>query len=202
LKNNFLVGFSEELISLSEKTGLVLNGIIDIKKKPTYKNLNFYLESDEELKSIKIDGVVIGIDSPQKRKYLYNYYKNKNISVLSLFLNKIEDTSSIKEGAIIQENVIISCNCHIGKSVRINIGATIMHDAVLEDFVTIAPRAVVLGRVKINECVYIGENCTVLPDLEIGKNSVIGAGAVVTKNVPADTIAMGVPARFFKKQNK
>ena len=74
-----------------------------------------------------------------------------------------------------------------------------MHDAVLEDFVTIAPRAVILGRVKVNECVYIGANSTILPDLEIGKNSIVGAGAVVTKNVPADTIAMGVPARFFKK---
>ena len=44
-------------------------------------------------------------------------------------------------------------------------------------------------------------NSTILPDLEIGENSIIGAGAVVTKDVPSNMIARGVPAKFYKKIN-
>ena len=55
--------------------------------------------------------------------------------------------------------------------------------------------------VKICENVWIGENAIILPGIEIGKNSVIGAGSVVTKNVPENCIVAGNPARIIKKYN-
>lgn len=198
-KNFFLIGYSEELVTLSEKAGLKLSGIIDLKKKPPYKSLNFYTATQKELESLKIDGVVIGVDDPMKRKHLYDYYKNKKIKILSLYTKKLEPSCSFKDGLIIQDSAIISCNCNFGKNVKINMGATVMHDSIIGDFVTIAPSAVILGRVKINSYSYIGANSTILPDTVIGKNVIIGAGAVVTKNVPSNTVARGVPAQFFKK---
>ena len=74
-----------------------------------------------------------------------------------------------------------------------------MHDAEIGDYVTIAPRAVLLGRVKIEENVFIGANSTILPGVVVARNSIIGAGAVVTKNVPEGTIAKGVPAVFSSR---
>jgi galactoside O-acetyltransferase len=50
--------------------------------------------------------------------------------------------------------------------------------------------------------VWIGANVTVLPGVSIGKNSVIGAGAVVTKNVPENCLAVGVPAEIKKRLKK
>ena len=55
-----------------------------------------------------------------------------------------------------------------------------MHDVQIGDFVTIAPRAVVLGRVKVSNNVYIGANSTILQDIKIREN-LIGAGAVILK---------------------
>lgn len=53
--------------------------------------------------------------------------------------------------------------------------------------------------VHIGKRVWIGAGCTILPGVTIGDNSVVGAGSVVTKEVPQDTIVAGNPARFIKK---
>lgn len=51
----------------------------------------------------------------------------------------------------------------------------------------------------IGDNVWIGGNCVILPGVSIGNNSVIGAGAVVTRNVPANQVWIGNPARYHKE---
>lgn len=46
---------------------------------------------------------------------------------------------------------------------------------------------------------WIGANSVILPGVTVGENSVVAAGSVVTKDIPADTVVAGVPARIFKK---
>lgn len=53
--------------------------------------------------------------------------------------------------------------------------------------------------VKIGNNVWIGMNVCVLPGVEIGDNSIVGAGSVVTKNIPSNEIWVGNPARFVQK---
>ena len=80
--------------------------------------------------------------------------------------------------------------------------------------VTIAPRTFILahdgstkkqigyskiGRVIIEDNVFIGANCTILPNVKIGQNSIIGAGSVVTKDIPENVLAVGNPAKVIKK---
>lgn len=52
--------------------------------------------------------------------------------------------------------------------------------------------------VNIGNNVWIGGNCTILPGVTIGDNSVIAAGAVVTKDIPANCVVAGVPAKIIK----
>ncbi|HAJ72601.1 MAG TPA: acetyltransferase, partial [Methylophilaceae bacterium] len=58
--------------------------------------------------------------------------------------------------------------------------------------------------IVIEENVYIGEKVTILQGVRIGAGSIIGAGSVVTKSIPKNTIAVGVPAKSIKnfKHNK
>lgn len=52
--------------------------------------------------------------------------------------------------------------------------------------------------ITIGERVWIGANCTILPGVSIGDRAVIGAGAVVTRDIPPDSLAVGVPARVVR----
>ena len=56
--------------------------------------------------------------------------------------------------------------------------------------------------IHIGRNVWIGSNAVVLPGVTIGDNSVIGAGSVVTKDIPADVVAMGSPCRVVRKINE
>ena len=53
------------------------------------------------------------------------------------------------------------------------------------------------GKIEIDDNTFIGANVTVLPNVYIGKNCIIGAGAVVTRSIPDNSIAAGVPARVI-----
>ena len=102
----------------------------------------------------------------------------------------------------IGENVFINACCHFQDHGGITIGdgcqighnvvfATLNHGLAPEDRKTTYPAPIILGK-----NVWIGSNATILQDVSIGDNAIIGAGAVVTKNVEANTIVGGSPARF------
>ena len=63
------------------------------------------------------------------------------------------------------------------------------------DFVTLHPSCVVSGEVRIGSGTRIGTNACLLPGIEVGRNVTVGAGAVVTKDVPESMTVAGVPAR-------
>lgn len=52
-----------------------------------------------------------------------------------------------------------------------------------------------VGRIKIGNNVFLGMNCTIMPNVEIGNNVIIGIGSIVTKNVPDNEIWAGIPAK-------
>ena len=56
--------------------------------------------------------------------------------------------------------------------------------------------------VKIEDGVWIGGGAIILPGVTIGRNAVIGAGAVVTKDIPANAVAVGSPARVIRYQEE
>ena len=72
--------------------------------------------------------------------------------------------------------------------------ATLDHGLEPGDRATTYPAPITLGR-----NVWVGSNATILSGVTIGDNAVVAAGAVVTKDVPADTIVGGVPARPIRR---
>lgn len=86
--------------------------------------------------------------------------------------------------------VTLGDGCQIGHNV---VFATLNHGLAPEERVSTIPAPIVLGK-----NVWVGSNATILQGVTIGDNSVIGAGAVVTKDVPANTVVGGVPAKFIK----
>lgn len=89
-----------------------------------------------------------------------------------------------------QGGITIGDYCQIGHNVVI---ATLNHGLRPEERRNITPAPVVLER-----NVWVGSNATILPGVTVGENAVIAAGAVVTKDVPPNTIVGGVPARVIR----
>ena len=103
------------------------------------------------------------------------------------------------------KNVFINACCHFQDHGGVSLGdgcqighnvvfATLNHGLAPEDRQTTYPAPITLGK-----NVWVGSNSTILQGVTIGDNAVIAAGAVVTKDVPENTIVGGVPARIIRK---
>lgn len=199
-----IVGAFNEIIELAEETGVHVVGLIDNEKKDTYHNyqvLSDDLNAANLSSSHKKVPLIITPDSPKTRAKLFNFYRQLGFSFISLISNnaKISNSAKIGIGIIIQDGVNVSSDVTINGFVKLNSLCNIMHNAIIGDFTTVAPNAVVLGYVKIGKYCYIGANATILQNISIGDNVIIGAGAVITKNVGSNKIMIGNPARELNK---
>ena len=86
----------------------------------------------------------------------------------------------------------------IGNHIHVNLGCTISHDGVLEDFATLAPGVHISGYVTLGEGCYIGVGVNIIDRKTIGAWSVVGAGSVVISDIPPYSTAVGVPAKVIK----
>lgn len=98
-------------------------------------------------------------------------------------------------GHVICAGAILTTNIVAGRHLHVNLNATIGHDCVIGDYVTIAPGVSISGNVTIGDDVEFGTGAVVLPGLTIGAGAMVGAGAVVTKDVAPGTTVVGMPAR-------
>ena len=76
--------------------------------------------------------------------------------------------------------------------------AVIEHDAVIEDFVFIAPHATIAGGARVGKLSLVGIGAAVLPMVIVGSETIVGAGAVVARDLPDGVVASGVPARVHR----
>ena len=110
-------------------------------------------------------------------------------------------------------------NTHMGDHVYANFNLTVVDDGEchIGSYVMFAPNVVISTTghplhpsfrdkgaqfslpVTIQDHVWIGSNVTIMPGVTIGENSVIGAGSVVTKDIPANVVACGVPCRVMRE---
>lgn len=96
---------------------------------------------------------------------------------------------------IIQDGVLIGSKVLITDHMHGNIGEEMEKKPVDR-------RLFSKGSVIIEENVWIGDGVCVMPNVKIGKNSIIGANAVVTKNIPSNSVAVGIPAKVIRKISK
>lgn len=105
------------------------------------------------------------------------------------------------------ENFYANMNCTILDVGRVTIGNNVMLAPNVNIFTATHPidaKTRISGLeyglpITIGNCVWIGGNVTILPGVTIGDNSVIGAGSVVTKDIPANVVAAGNPCRVIKQ---
>lgn len=202
-------GFGREVAWLVER----------INKKSKTWNLLGFIDDNEGLKGQKINGfqvlgtcqelkeykdayVVSAVGASKTREAIINKVTiiNPSIKFATLIDPSVEmsDLVEIGEGTIICAHTIITVNIDIGKHVIINLDCTIGHDAVLKDYVTLYPSVNVSGNSDIGRCVEMGTGMQIIQGKKIGENTIVGAGAVVVKDLPANCTAVGSPAKPIK----
>ncbi len=153
------------------------------------------------LKQQKVRGAIIAIGDNRVRQQ----YAREAVEAGLDLLTAIHPSATVARSATVGNNVLIAAkavvcpDARIGNSVIINTAAVVDHECVIEDAVHVAPGAMLAGRVRIEESAFIGMGACIIQCLTVGARTVVGAGAVVRADLPADVVAVGVPARIIKQ---
>lgn len=110
--------------------------------------------------------------------------------------------ATIGEGCIICAHTYITVDTKIGNHVYFGADGTIGHDARVDDFVTCYPGVNVSGTTHISPCCEIGAGSQVIQGVSIGEKTIVGAGSVVIRDLPANCTAVGAPAKPIKFHEK
>jgi len=196
-----LIGGFCETIELCQRCGLRLVGIVDANSQVAEDYAIPYLGTDEvflaKREAYRGIPLVVVPDSPNVRRRIVERYRAEGFTFASVIApdSDVSPSCGLGEGVVVHSHVVITAQARIGAFVRVNLGAKIMHESVVEDFVTVAPNATILGRVRVGALTYVGASSTTLPGCFLGTKAVVGAGAVVTRDVSDGAVVVGVPAK-------
>lgn len=146
--------------------------------------------------------IVIAVGEPGLKAKIRGKYNNPLISFPTLVHPSVilGDKESIKtgQGCIICAGCILTIDINIKDFVTLNLQCTVGHDTVIGNYSSFMPSVNISGEVDIKEGVYVGTGAKIINQVEIGEHTIVGAGAVVAKSLPADCTAVGVPAKPIK----
>lgn len=202
-------GFGREVLAL----------IKDINKvAPTYNIIGFFDDGYE--KGVMVNGypnlgksedlnkwetpisLAVSIGNPVIKKRILDKITNPLVDYPTLIhpLAWIGDKEFVEigKGCIICAGTLITTNIKIEDFAILNLGCTVGHDSIIKKYSAFMPSVNISGEVTIGEGVYIGTGAKIINQLNIGNYTIVGAGAVVSKTLPAKCTAVGVPAKVIK----
>lgn len=194
--------------------------IEEINEKEPQWNIIGFIDDDRNKKGEILNGYKIlgDLTTLENRTNLYFTCAIGNSKIKAILAEKSESLG-LKPATLIHPNVgmgnyndigigniicagnIITVNIKTGKYVTINLSCTIGHDVVIKDYVTVYPSVSISGNCNIGDKVEIGTRSAIIQGLSIGRGAILGAGAVVVKNIPEYCTAVGAPAKPIKFSN-
>jgi sugar O-acyltransferase (sialic acid O-acetyltransferase NeuD family) len=195
----------------------VLEMVLDInEERPTWNFLGFLDDDPSHRGGLVHDAEVLGgaawlegrsevrvgiaIGSPAAKRRIAAAMADLGIELATIVHPRawVGRRVEVGAGCILCPGSCASTDIRLGRAVLLNLNVTVGHDCELADYVTVNNASSVSGYVRMEEGVEMGTGARILPSVCVGAWSTIGAGAVATKNVPANSTVVGVPARVIK----
>lgn len=177
----------------------------DIAINMGYKKVIFL--DDDPQKGLKFEpnlaqcDMFIAIGENSTRKKVFEKVKKCGFKCVSLIhksaiISKSAFISS--ENVAIMPNVIVNAKARVETGVILNSNSVIEHECIVDEFSHISVGAKLAGNVSVGKQCFLGVNSCILPNLNLHDEVVLGAGAVVIKNIKQKGIFVGIPARKIK----
>lgn len=177
-----IIGFFDD----GYKKGEIINNI------PTLGGIGELNAWDSKL------SLAVAIGNPETKQKIIQNINNAMIDFPTLIHPSAiignNEYLKIGRGCIICAGCIITTNIEIKDFVILNLACTVGHDTIIGKHSSFMPTCNISGEVNIGECVYCGTGAKIINQMNVGANSVIGAGAVVITDVPNNAVIAGVPA--------
>jgi acetyltransferase-like isoleucine patch superfamily enzyme len=178
---------------------------------PLRDQISKYMETRDLRDLYMGDGCTIGSESVVRSGTIIYSNVKLGAQVKTGHNCLIREFTEIGNFTNIGTNTIIEGYSKIGSHISIQSSVFIPLYSTVEDDVFLGPNCKLTNDKYVNRKTYelkgpiikkkasIGANAVIMPDITVGEGAIIGAGAVVTKNVPPNTIWVGVPAKLLKK---
>lgn len=146
----------------------------------------------------------VAIGNPITREHVQNMLRENKLHITTLIHPSavIAEGVTIGAGSVVMAGAVINPGSVIGEGCIINTGTIVDHDNVLEDYVHVSVGSQLAGAVHVGKYTWIGIGATVSNNLNICSSCMIGAGAVVVKDIEKSGIYVGVPARKADMEKK
>lgn len=214
MKNIVLIGGGNQVqytIDIVEKENkYTIVGIIDSVKEIGTNLYGYNVIGRQEdiidlIKEYNIEGGLISIGDNWARCNVF--LKISSLAPNFEFINAIHPSVVIGNNVTLGKGIVAMAGCIFNPGAVIEdftffaTGAQVEHDCIISKFASISAGTVIGGHVKLGEHSALTLNVTVVDRLEIGNNTVVGAGSVVLKSLPDNVLAYGNPAKIIRTRN-
>ncbi len=197
-----------------------LNDINDARRERVYECVGF-LDDDATQWGREILGarVLGGLDSASRYKDCFfvngiaginSFWKKRDILARTnvpheRFATIVHPTASVSRtarigyGAVILQHVTIASNVMLGNHVIVLPQTIISHDDAIGDYTSIAGGVAISGNVRVGESCYLGSHASIKEGVTIGDFALVGMGSVVLRDVDANLVVVGNPARVLRR---
>lgn len=148
------------------------------------------------------DGIFVAIGDNRARRSLTESFENTGLVSLIHPAATISPSADIDDGVAIMAGAIVNARSKLGRGVIINTGSSIDHDCVIGDYVHVSPGVNISGGVRIGTESWVGIGASIIQDVTVGCHTIVGAGSVVLSDIPDRTVAVGVPCKVIKSENR